>query len=135
MAGYSKTPLIKKLGIKPGVTVLPVLPPKPYVDIVGSLPDGARIVNYGESEPVDFIHLFAKDDEALVDHFADLKAKLDNNGMLWVSWIKKASKMETNISEQDVRSMGLQLGLVDVKICAVDEDWSGLKFMYRKEDR
>lgn len=134
-AGYSKTPLIKKLGIKAGDTVLPVHSEKDYAELVGELPDGAQFVGEEYTEPIHFIHLFAKDDDILKKHFPTLKSRLDKNGMMWVSWLKKSSGRETNISESDVRDLGLQLGLVDVKICAVDKDWSGLKFVYRKKDR
>lgn len=134
-AGYSGTPLVKKLGIKPGNTVLPVNEPDHYFDLLGELPENIEIVDSSYSHPVNFIHLFAKDEAALHYDFPSLKSKLDKNGMIWVSWIKKSSKMDTDISESNVRSLGLELGLVDVKICAVDDDWSGLKFMYRKEDR
>lgn len=134
-AGYSGTPLIKKLGIKPGNTVMPVEAPDHYPELLGTLPDDVKLTDLEHKGRVDFIHLFAKDEQTLHNLFPPLKEKLDKNGMLWVSWIKKSSKLETDISERDVRELGLELGLVDVKICAVDEDWSGLKFMYRKEDR
>lgn len=133
--GYSGTPLVKKLGIKPGNTVMPVNEPEHYIDLLGEMPEEVDIVDSSYSRPVNFIHLFARDEAALHLDFPPLKSRLDKNGMIWVSWIKKSSKLETDISESDVRSLGLKLGLVDVKICAVDEDWSGLKFMYRKKDR
>lgn len=134
-AGYSGTPLVKKLGIKPDYTVMPVHEPDDYFDLLGDLPDGVKIVRPDGDQPADFIHLFARNEKTLHNDFAPLKSVLDKNGMLWVSWIKKSSKLETDISEGDVRSLGLKIGLVDVKICAVDKDWSGLKFVYRKEDR
>lgn len=134
-AGYSGTPLIKKLGIKPGNTILFVNEPKGYPDLLGSLPEEVERVDFNHPNSIDFIHLFAENESKLHNLFLPCKEKLDKNGMLWVSWIKKSSKLETDISERDVRELGLELGLVDVKICAVDEDWSGLKFMYRKEDR
>lgn len=134
-AGYSGTPLVKKLGIKPGNTMLAVNEPGHYFELLGELPDNVKVVNSTCKEPVNFIHLFAKDEATLHKDFPALKPKLDKNGMIWVSWIKKSSKLETNISENDVRTLGLEIGLVDIKICAVDENWSGLKFVYRKEDR
>lgn len=135
MSGYSGTPLIKKLGIKPGYVILRVNEPDHYLDLLGSLPDDVTVIKDGRGDLADFIHLFAADEETLHNAFPPLKSKLNKNGMIWVSWIKKSSKMETDISESDVRNLGLELGLVDIKICAVDEDWSGLKFVYRKEDR
>lgn len=85
---------------------------------------------------IDFIHVFCKIEEELHNLFPPLKEKLDKNGSIWVSWIKKASKnYEATFPESEVRTLGLNLGLVDVKVCAVDEDWSGLKFVYRIEDR
>ena len=134
-SGYSKTPLIKKLGIKSGNKILLVHEPDHYSELLGPLPDDTKIVKEGAKDLADFIHLFAKDEETLHNLFAALKSKLDINGMIWVSWIKKSSKMETDISESDVRNLGLKLGLVDVKICAVDDNWSGLKFVFRKRDR
>jgi hypothetical protein len=134
-SGYSGTPLIKKLGIKPGNSVLFVNEPDHYLELLGTLPDDVTIVKDGSIKAIDFIHLFAKDEKTLHNAFPPLKSKLDKNGMIWISWIKKSSKLETDINENDVRDLGLQIGLVDIKICAVDEDWSGLKFVYRKEDR
>lgn len=134
-AGYSGTSLIKKLGIKPDFTVMPVNEPDHYFDLLGELPGEVKLVRTGYSDPVDFIHLFARDESTLHNDLPPLKSVLAKNGMLWVSWIKKSSNLETDISESDVRELGLEIGLVDVKICAVDKDWSGLKFVYRKEDR
>lgn len=134
-AGYSGTPLVKKLGIKSGNTILPVNAPPHYFELLGEIPDDVKIVDSSFDGLADFIHLFAKDEAALHNDFLPLKPKLEKDGMIWVSWIKKSSKLETDISENDVRSLGLEIGLVDIKICAVDEDWSGLKFVYRKEDR
>lgn len=133
-AGYSKTPLVRKLGIKPGNKILLIKAPDHYLDLLGELPPDVTIVEESE-EQVPFIHFFAKDEKDLKEYFPVAKKRLEKDGMLWVSWIKKSSKKETDISESDVRSLGLEIGLVDVKICAVDADWSGLKFMYRKKDR
>lgn len=136
MAGYSGTPLVKKLGIKPGSKILAVNEPEHYADLLGELPEGVTFLNeIPLNGRVPFIHLFAGDAEALHNNFPPLKEKLDKNGMIWVSWIKGSSKMDTDIKGGDVRRLGLDLGLVDIKVCAVDENWSGLKFVYRKEDR
>lgn len=134
-AGYSKTPLLKKLGIKPGMTVMPVFEPEHYFDLLGELPEYVKLVRKGNPDPVDFIHIFAQDEKSLHTTLPVLKENLEKDGMIWVSWIKKSSAKETDISQSDVRKLGLELGLVDIKICAVDEDWSALKFVYRKEDR
>lgn len=134
-AGYSGTPLVKKLGIKPGYSYMIVNAPDHYFDLLGDLPEDVQEVSFDHEEPIDFIHVFAKDEATLHADFPPLKAKLAKHGTLWVSWIKKASKMDTDISDMNVRNLGLKIGLVDVKVCAVDQDWSGLKFMYRKEDR
>ncbi|MDZ7691645.1 MAG: hypothetical protein U5K69_11060 [Balneolaceae bacterium] len=133
-AGYSNKPLIKKLGIKSGMSVMPVNEPEHYFELLGELPGKVKLVRKSNPDPVDFIHLFAPDERTLHNQLPPLKLILKKKGMLWVSWIKKSSRRETDISESDVRNLGLELGLVDVKICAVDEDWSALKFMQRKKD-
>lgn len=134
-AGYSGTPLVKKLGIKPGYKIMLLNEPENYFDLLGELPDEITIIRSGDAGPADFIHLFAKNEEILHSEFPPVKEKLAKDGMLWISWIKGSSKLETDINGNDVRALGLNLGLVDIKVCAVDKDWSGLKFMYRKEDR
>lgn len=134
-AGYSQTPLVRKLGIKPGDRILLIKAPTHYLELLGELPQNVSVINKKSEGNLPFIHLFAKNSRDLIEQFPTAKELLAKDGMLWVSWIKKSSKMETDISESDVRRLGLDLGLVDVKICAVDEDWSGLKFMYRKKDR
>lgn len=136
MAGYSGTPLIKKLGIKSGNSVFLVNQPDHFLDLLGEIPEDVNVVDYTYSESINFIHLFCRDLETLHNEFPILKEKLTKDGMIWVSWIKKASKnYDWTFTETEVRSYGLQIGLMDVKVCAVDEDWSGLKFMYRREDR
>ncbi len=136
MAGYSGTPLIKKLGIKQGMKVLFVNEPDHYMELLGELPEDLSIVDLNVEDSLDFVHFFCEDLETLHNVFPILKEKLAKTGMIWISWIKKASKKyDWTFTEADVRSYGLQIGLVDVKVCAVDEDWSGLKFMYRREDR
>ncbi|MTI87445.1 MAG: DUF3052 family protein [Balneolaceae bacterium] len=135
MAGYSGTPLLRKLGIKPGYTIMTVHEPDHYFEILGKLPQATEVVDTDTDKAVDFIHVFCKDEESLHTSFPVLKEKLRKDGMIWVSWIKKASKIHSDITGNDVRELGLQIGLVDIKVCAVDDDWSALKFMYRKEDR
>lgn len=136
MAGYSGTPLIKKLGIKTDFSILILNQPDHYFEMLGELPENVQQVDSNYAEPINFIHLFCRDLETLHNQFPVLKEKLDKNGLIWISWIKKASKnFDWTFTETEVRSLGLRIGLVDVKVCAVDEDWSGLKFVYRKEDR
>lgn len=134
-AGYSGTPLLKKLGIKPGYIILPMNQPEYYFELLGDLPNDVKIFDSGRDDKADFIHLFAENESTLHSDFPLLKENLAKDGMLWVSWIKGSSKRDTDINGNDVRALGLNLGLVDIKVCAVDKDWSGLKFMYRKEDR
>lgn len=134
-AGYSKTPLVRKLGIQTRDVILLIKVPSHYFDLLGELPPDVTVLDEKFEGKVPFIHLFAKNSRDLVDEFPAAKKRLKKDGMLWVSWIKKSSQMETDISESDVRGLGLEIGLVDVKVCAVDKDWSGLKFMYRTKDR
>ena len=136
MFGYSHTPLVKKLGIKPGNSILIVNHPEHYFNLLGDLPIEINEVDLNFKEPINFIHYFCSELPELYNLFPILKEKLAKDGMLWISWIKKASKnYDWNFTENEIRSFGLEIGLVDVKVCAVDEDWSGLKFMYRKLDR
>jgi len=128
MAGYSNTPLVKKLGLKNGMEACILAAPPHYENILGGLPPGVRIKARGA---VDFVHLFTTSAAALNRQFPSLKKRLKPNGLLWVSWPKGTSKIATDLSRDVVREIGLAGGLVDVKVCAVDDDWSGLKFVYR----
>ncbi len=131
MAGYSGTPLVKKLGIKDGFAVQFIHAPDHLQALIGPLPTGVT-----ESQTAcDFIHAFYQERalfEADIDGF--LKA-IKRDGMIWISWPKKASKVPTDMTEDVVRTVALPLGLVDVKVCAVDDVWSGLKLVIRKELR
>lgn len=134
MAGYSKRTLAAKLGLKSGLTVYLVNPPKNYGDTLGPLPEAITFV--APPEPaIDIIQFFTKSRSELETEIPRLKAVMAIDGMLWISWPKKASKVETDLDENIVRQIGLANGLVDVKVCAVDEIWSGLKFVYRLKDR
>ena len=133
MAGYSGTPLIKKLGIKSGTNVAFVSAPPDYTSEL-DLPSDV-IVNSRSSKPLDFAQLFVKRETELKRKFSEYAKRLNASGVLWVSWPKKSSGVSTDLSENVVREIGLAAGLVDVKICAVDEVWSGLKFVYRLKDR
>ena len=133
-AGYSGTPLVKKLGLKPAQRVLFVAAPDGYDALLGSLPDDVRVMRAARGE-LDFIHLFSKRQSDLLRRLPTLVRALAKDGTLWISWPKRASGVATDLSGDVVRGAGLQAGLVDVKVCAVDETWSGLKFMYRLRDR
>jgi hypothetical protein len=133
MAGYSGTPLPKKLGIKDGFRVWFVNAPRDFDEIL-NLPADTRII-FGRTKPLDLILFFTKSGSELRRKFVATSQKLAANGMLWVCWPKKASGVETDVNENLVREIGLNAGLVDVKICAVSEVWSGLKFVYRLKDR
>lgn len=134
MAGYSGTPLIRKLGLKPQMRALFVREPAGYRETLGELPDGVAERQRLTGE-LDFIHVFCRDRRQLDEVLPRAKGALARNGLLWVSWPKKASGVATDLDENVVRSRGLRSGLVDVKVCAVDEVWSGLKFVYRVQDR
>ncbi|MFN2514895.1 MAG: DUF3052 domain-containing protein [Pyrinomonadaceae bacterium] len=135
MAGYSGTPLLKKLGIREGFRVGFVNPPKGFQEELGNLPTGVNISIARLPTPLDVIILFANSKRILRVQFPILAEKLSASGMLWVAWPKKASGVVTDLSESDVRQIGLGAGLVDVKVCAVNDIWSGLKFVYRLKDR
>jgi len=130
--GYSGTPLIKKLGIKPGARLQFVSEPKGFAGLLGELPAGSRSASRGA---LDFAMLFVKSQSDLKKGFARLRDRLEPDGMLWVSWPKKTSGVATDVTEGVVRTFGLESGLVDVKVCAVDDTWSGLKFVRRLKDR
>ncbi len=132
MAGYSSTPLLKKLGIKPGAKCLVTDSPKEYWNWLSPLPEEVQIITKGSA---DFIHVFATSRKVFEKQFITRKKQLTKDGMMWVSWPKKSSKVPTDLDENIIREFGLRNGLVDVKVCAVDEIWSGLKFVYRLQDR
>ena len=135
MAGYSGTPLVKKLGIKPGVKALIIGEPKEYFDWIIPLPEGTKFLKKIPTAEVDFVHLFVKDFKTFSKLYKDTKKVLRKDGMMWISWPKKSSGLATDLDENIIRDHGLKNGLVDVKVCAVDETWSGLKFMFRLADR
>ena len=135
MAGYSPNPLIKKLGIKPGFRVIHMMEPRGYFKLLGKLPEGVEKVENPEPESVDYIHLFAKDMETLEAEILPAKHFLKKEGMLWISWPKGTSGVETDLNSNIVRGTGLNSGLVDIKVCAIDDTWSALKFVYRTKDR
>jgi hypothetical protein len=134
MAGYSDTPLAKKLGIKESSRIGLVNGPEGFQKQLGILPANAQIVAR-LLKPLDIILLFTGAEKTLIKDFPSLAKKLSTNGMIWIAWPKKSSGVPTDLSFERVQRIGLQCGLVDVKICAIDEIWSGLKFVYRLKDR
>lgn len=134
MAGYSGTPLVKKLGIKRGAKWITIDAPKEYRSWLAELPDEARISNR-VTKSIHSLHLFATKRSVLTKHLKTLRKQLAQDGFIWVSWPKKAAKMETDITEDVIREVALPLGFVDIKVCAVNEIWSGLKLVIRKSER
>lgn len=133
-AGYSGTPLAKKLGIKPGNRVGLIGAPEGFEATLDGLPEDVRLSRRAAGR-FDVIIFFTRRAAELERRFGPLAAKLDNAGGLWVAWPKKASGVATDVVEALVRRTGLDGGLVDNKICAVDETWSGLRFVHYLEDR
>ena len=132
-AGYSGTPLPRKLGIREGGTFALVDPPDEAAALLDPLPDGARRV--ARPDAADVVIAFATAHETLARHLEGLAAAIFPDRTLWVAWPKRASKVPTDITEDVVRKVTLPLGLVDVKVAAIDETWSGLKLVWRREHR
>lgn len=133
-AGYSGTPLARKLGIGPGAVVCALEAPAHYRGLLAPLPEGVRFVSK-VSAAATLVHAFAVDRARLDGTLRECRAAIAPDAAVWVSWPKKASKVPTDITEDTVRELALPLGFVDVKVCAVDETWSGLKLVIRKELR
>ncbi|MCY4465863.1 MAG: DUF3052 domain-containing protein [Chloroflexi bacterium] len=133
--GYSKTPLIKKLGIKRGFRLALLDAPMDYLETWGDLPPDLQIDSAIAKAPYDFIQAFYVWRADYENDFLRLKSAIHKRGMVWISWYKKASKMPTDLSEDIVREVALAGGLVDVKVAAIDAQWSGLKLVYRSKDR
>jgi hypothetical protein len=134
MAGYSETPLAQKLGIKPSTIVVAIDAPENYRKLLSPIPSGVNFATrvVGNSK---FVHLFVKERRVLQQQLISLRAKIAEDAVLWVSWPKKSSGVVTDITEDVIRAVALPLGFVDIKVCAVDEIWSGLKLMIRREQR
>jgi len=132
MAGYSGTPLAKKLGIQSQFRVAFFRLP---LEVKAELQDSLALCRARGPGPLDFVVIFVKSQAELRQQFPRFARQLAPAGMLWVSWPKKSSGVTTDVAEDDVRGIGLQAGLVDVKVCAVNEIWSGLKFVIRVKDR
>jgi hypothetical protein len=132
-AGYSATPLVQKLGIKPGFKVAFVNAPENFASNL-NLPEDVVLSSTPRSH-LDFAILFVKSETQLQQKFPHLSTKLKPNGMLWVAWPKKSSGVVSDLTFNNVQAIGLAAGLVDTKICAIDDVWSGLKFVFRLRDR
>ncbi|ODP37408.1 DUF3052 family protein [Sphingomonas turrisvirgatae] len=133
-AGYSTTPLADKLGFKPGMRVFVVDMPDSVRDAV-ALNDLGLTLLAAPSTGIDAAHIFVADREALAREVAALRQLIAPSGFIWVSWPKQAARIDTDVTEDTVREVALPLELVDVKVCAVDDSWSALKLMIRKELR
>jgi hypothetical protein len=133
-AGYSDTPMAKKLGIKAGFKVLLINQPAHYFDLLANMPPDIILIN-DAGTTLNFIHFFTKEYDELVGLLPTLRQRITHDGIIWVSWPKKASKVITDVTEDKIRNYALQTGLVDVKVCAVDDVWSGLKLVIRLKDR
>ncbi len=134
MAGYSGTPLAKKLGLAAPLAVVTIRAPKEYSAWLGPLQEGVRLTSR-LSAGVQAAHVFATRRSDLARDLTRLRAALQQTGFVWVSWPKKAAKVETDITEDVIRAVALPMGFVDVKVCAVTDVWSGLKLVIRKSER
>ncbi|MFK8105356.1 MAG: DUF3052 domain-containing protein [Saprospiraceae bacterium] len=131
---YSKTRLLKKLGIKTQFKLRIIDEPIHYLDLLGDLPDELIFLEDGQ-ELANFVHLFCETAESMEAYLPFLKEEIYKDGMIWVSWYKKASKIPTNLDGNRIRSFARSLGLIDAKVCSVDERWSAIKLVWRKEFR
>ena len=134
MAGYSGRSVVQKLGLKPGFRIFVEGLSVPYSDIVGELPAELRVMKAAKA-PLDAVHLFATSSTGLAAKLSAYRKAIAPAGMIWVSWPKKASGVATDLTDKEVRETALANGLVDIKVCAVDEIWSGLKFVIPLKDR
>jgi hypothetical protein len=134
MAGYSGKPVMQKLGVKPGFRIFVDGAPSAYREIVGALPAKATVKS-ALKPPVDMVHVFVEQTAGLAAKLRRYRAAIVPDGMIWVSWPKKSSGIATDLSDVAVRRTALPLGLVDIKICAIDDIWSGLKLVIPKKQR
>jgi hypothetical protein len=135
VAGYSGKPLAAKLGIKSGFRIAALHSPMDYVSLVAPMPPDVTVSDSTGGDPFDLIHLFVTEATTLTVKLPPLKARIVPNGMIWVSWPKKASGVATDVTEDMIRDTALANGLVDVKVCAVDSVWSGLKLVIPVQER
>jgi len=134
VAGYSGKPLVQKLGIKPGFCIFVDGLSTAYRDVVGELPDDVKIARTAKA-PLDMVHVFATEAKGFAVKLRSYRKAIAPDGMIWASWPKKASGVVTDVTETLVRETALANGLVDIKVCAVDEIWSGLKLVIPAKDR
>jgi hypothetical protein len=134
MSGYSGTPLAKKLGIKASSQLLLIDAPDDYIALLEPLPEGVQF-NTQLSASTDIVQIFTIHRDELQQLLANYRTKLKSTGLIWVSWPKKSAKVPTDITEDIIRDVALPLGFVDIKVCAIDQVWSGLKLVIRKELR
>ncbi|HVO74167.1 MAG TPA: hypothetical protein VMT35_09105 [Ignavibacteriaceae bacterium] len=133
-AEYSGTSLANKLGIKENFRIKLINEPEYYFELFTDMPRGIEIVN-DEKSPKDLIHYFSKNAEVLFKEIKKLKKEIKQDGIIWISWPKRASGVQTDVTEDFIRDMALKIGLVDIKVCAVDEVWSALKLVIPVKER
>ena len=133
LQGYSGTPLAKKLGIKPGFKIRVINEPQNYFSLFTDMPE-IKIMTSSKIKK-DLIHYFVKEEKSLIKNIIPLKEELEQNGMLWISWPKKSSGVKTDVTENTIRNLAIKMGLVDVKVCSIDEVWSALKLVIPLKDR
>ncbi|MBC7893307.1 MAG: DUF3052 family protein [Sphingobacteriaceae bacterium] len=133
MPAYSLTPLPQKLGLTPGHRARLLDAPAHFLNLLGDV--AGQVLFLDEGSDLDYVHLFVNEIECLENQLSQLRSRIKPNGMIWVSWYKKSAKLPTELTEVRIRETALALGLVDVKVCAVDEQWSGLKLVIRLKDR
>jgi hypothetical protein len=133
--GYSGTPLVRKLGFKPGIRAAYVAAPEGFAALLGELPDGVRVLARPAASGIDLVVMFTTARRELERRLERLRAAIAPDGMLWVAWPKRASGVATDVTEDVVRDIALPAGLVDVKVCAIDETWSALKLVIRRDRR
>lgn len=134
MAGYSGAPLVQKLGIKAGFRIFVAKAPMDYRRLVGALPEQVTVTSR-LSGATDMVHVFATEAKTLADKLTAYRDAVAPDGVIWVSWPKKTAKVPTDVTENVIRDLALPLGLVDIKVCAVDATWSGLKLVIRRSNR
>ncbi|MEX6688526.1 hypothetical protein QTN47_13515 [Danxiaibacter flavus] len=134
MAGYSSTPLAKKLGIKEHDHIAVINQPEYYFSLFSDLPSSIELVTDSKVRK-NLIHYFTNQTNSYIKDLPKLKKQIEQNGMIWISWPKKSSNIETDLNENIIRNFALKNGLVDVKVCAVDDIWSGLKLVIPVKDR
>lgn len=134
MAGYSSTPLAKKLGIKEHFKIRLINAPGYYFDLFTDLPTNIYVLNDKKTKK-NFIHLFVKTLSELEKHIITVKNEIEQDGIIWISWYKKSAKIATDVTEDKIRETALVNNLVDIKVCAVDDVWSGLKLVIPVKNR